>query len=217
MRVLLATRNRGKIAELEPLLADKGIEVVGLGALASDEDIETGSTFAENALLKARHYQHLTRMMTVADDSGLEVEALGGAPGIRSARYGGAAGTDHDRVIKLLREMEGVAAARRGARFFCAAAVVWDGGERVFTGEARGSLLAAPRGEGGFGYDPIFYYEPLGKTFAELTREEKAEVSHRGQAFRRLAGWLKQSGLLDSASPSDKIIHPTGDPAASSL
>jgi XTP/dITP diphosphohydrolase len=217
MRVLLATTNRGKVAELEPLLADKGIEIVGLGALASDEDIETGSTFVENALLKARYYRRMTSMMTIADDSGLEVEALGGAPGVHSARYGGPDASDSDRVIKLLREMEGVPAERRGARFICAAAVVWEGGERVFTAEALGSLLDAPRGEGGFGYDPVFYYEPLGKTFAELTREEKQGVSHRGLAFRRLAGWLKQSGFLDSAGPSDKIVHLTGDSAASSL
>jgi len=217
MRVLLATTNRGKVAELEPLLADKGIEVVGLGALASDEDIETGSTFVENALLKARYYRLMTDMMTIADDSGLEVEALGGAPGIHSARYSGPDASDRDRVIKLLREMEGVPAKRRGARFVCAAAVAWEGGERVFTGEARGRLLDAPRGEGGFGYDPVFYYEPLGKTFAELTREEKQGVSHRGLAFRSLVGWLKQSGLLDSESSGDKIIHLTGDPAASSL
>ncbi|HET9532550.1 MAG TPA: RdgB/HAM1 family non-canonical purine NTP pyrophosphatase [Blastocatellia bacterium] len=217
VQVLLATTNRGKIAELEPLLADKGIEVVGLGDFAAEEDIETGSTFAENALLKARYYHHRTGMITIADDSGLEVEALGGEPGVRSARYGGPGASDHDRIIKLLREIEDVPATGRGARFVCAAAIVWDGGERVFRAEARGRLLAELRGEGGFGYDPVFYYEPLGKTFAELTREEKAEVSHRGAAFRSLAGWLKQSGLLDTVSSGDKIKNPTGDPAVSSV
>ncbi|HWP43501.1 MAG TPA: RdgB/HAM1 family non-canonical purine NTP pyrophosphatase [Blastocatellia bacterium] len=194
MRVLLATTNQGKIAELVPLLGDNGIELVGLDSPVSDEEIETGSTFAENALLKARYYHRMTGMITVADDSGLEVEALGGAPGIRSARYGGPEASDRDRVMKLLREMEDVPDEARGARFVCAAAVVWEGGERVFTAEARGRLLREMRGEGGFGYDPIFYYEPLGKTFAELTGEEKAEVSHRGLAFRSLAGWLKRFG-----------------------
>lgn len=199
------------------MLADKGIEVMGLGALASDEDIETGSTFAENALLKAHYYHRMTGMITIADDSGLEFEALDSSPGIRSARYGGPAASDRDRVVKLLAEMEGIPAGRRGARFVCAAAVVWDGGERVFMGEARGRLLTETRGKGGFGYDPVFYYEPLGRTFAELTREEKAEVSHRGLAFRSLAAWLGESGLLDTKSSSDKIKHPTGDPAASSV
>jgi XTP/dITP diphosphohydrolase len=197
------------------MLSDQGIEVIYLDAPAPDEEIETGSTFSENALLKARYYHRMTRMITIADDSGLEVDALGGEPGIRSARYGGPAASDRDRVQKLLREIEGVPAERRGARFVCAAAIVWDGGERVFTAEARGRLLEDMRGECGFGYDPIFYYEPLGKTFAELSREEKAGVSHRGQSFSNLAGWLKRSGLLDTASPGDKMKNPTGDPAAS--
>ncbi|HVG21914.1 MAG TPA: RdgB/HAM1 family non-canonical purine NTP pyrophosphatase [Blastocatellia bacterium] len=199
MRVLLATTNSGKVLELKRILGEQGIEVVGLDNKATTEDIETGSTFAENALLKARHYHRHSGLTTIADDSGLEVESLGGAPGIASARYGGAGATDADRTAKLLAELKDVPPENRAARFVCAAAIVWGGGERVFTGEARGILLGEPRGQNGFGYDPVFYYEPLGRTFAELTLAEKSEVSHRGRAFHGLARWLNESGLLEAA------------------
>ncbi|HKY06288.1 MAG TPA: RdgB/HAM1 family non-canonical purine NTP pyrophosphatase, partial [Blastocatellia bacterium] len=184
--------------ELSRLLEEYGIEVEGLDRAASTEQIETGSTFAENALLKARHFHKLTRLPTIADDSGLEVEALGGAPGIHSARYGGPDATDADRYKKLLDVLKDVPDDERAARFVCAAAVCWEGGERVFTDEARGVILREPRGRDGFGYDPVFYYEAAGRTFAELSAEEKAEVGHRGKAFRTLAGWLKRSGVLDT-------------------
>lgn len=199
MRVLLATTNRGKILELKRILGGQGIEVEGLDATATTEEIETGSTFAENALLKARHYYSHSGLATIADDSGLEVEALGGGPGIRSARYGGAGGTDRERTARLLAELKDVPPGNRAARFVCAAAIVWEGGERVFMEEARGILLSEPRGRNGFGYDPIFYYPPLGKTFAELTPAEKSGVSHRGRAFDKLARWLNESGLLEAA------------------
>ncbi|HEY7544192.1 MAG TPA: RdgB/HAM1 family non-canonical purine NTP pyrophosphatase [Blastocatellia bacterium] len=193
MQLLLATTNEGKIQELRQLLSDSGLEVVGLGDRAVEEEIETGATFKENALLKAQYYHRMTSMPTIADDSGLEVDALDGAPGVYSARYGGP--TDADRTGKLLEEIRDVPEERRGARFVCAAAIAWDGGERVFEDEARGVLLYHPRGQGGFGYDPIFFYPPLGKTFAELTREEKERVSHRGRAFRRLVAWLSSNGI----------------------
>jgi XTP/dITP diphosphohydrolase len=199
MRVLLATTNRGKILELTRILADKGIEVAGLDERASTEEIETGSTFAENALLKARHYHRRSGLPTIADDSGLEVEALGGAPGIASARYSGPNATDAERTAKLLAALKDVPPEKRAARFVCAAAIVWEGGEQVFTEDVNGVVLREPRGQNGFGYDPVFYYEPLGKTFAELTPAEKSRVSHRGRAFNRLAGWLSDSGLLDAA------------------
>ncbi|MFP5264300.1 MAG: RdgB/HAM1 family non-canonical purine NTP pyrophosphatase [Blastocatellia bacterium] len=199
MRVLLATTNRGKILELKQILARQGIEVAGLDPAETTEDIETGSTFAENALLKARHYYSRSGLITIADDSGLEVDALGGAPGVASARYGGAGDTDAERTAKLLAELKDVPPENRAARFVCAAAVVWERGERVFVEEARGILLSEPRGRNGFGYDPIFYYAPLGRSFAELTQDEKSAVSHRGRAFRRLAGWLNESGLLEAA------------------
>jgi XTP/dITP diphosphohydrolase len=198
MRVLLATTNKGKILELKRILSEQGIEVAGLDDLATTEEIETGSTFAENALLKARAFHKNSGLPTIADDSGLEVEALGGAPGIASARYGGAGVTDAERTAKLLAALKDVPPENRVARFVCAAAIVWKGGEQVFTEKAEGVVLREPRGHNGFGYDPVFYYEPLGKTFAELTPAEKSRVSHRGRAFSRLAEWLNNSGLLEA-------------------
>ena len=206
MRILLATTNPGKLTELRQILSEQRIEVVGLSDSASTEEIETGSTFEENALLKARHYFEISRTPTIADDSGLEVEALGGAPGIFSARYGGAGSGDSDRIVKLLEEMKDLPAQRRTARFICAAALVWEGGEKVFLNQVRGIILKSPRGSNGFGYDPVFLYNPLGKTFAELTATEKADVSHRGRAFRRLATWLGESGFLDSSKSGDRIV-----------
>lgn len=210
MRVLIATANKGKIAELERLLSGQRLELSGLGNLETDEVIETGATYAENALLKARYYHAMTRMPTIADDSGLEFEALGGRPGVYSARYGGPGATDADRIAKLLNELKGVPPENRTARFVCAAAIAWDGGERVFVAEAPGSILEQPRGSGGFGYDPIFYYPQMGRTFAELDPDEKAAVSHRGLAFRRLTSWLKRPGVLDTVKAGDKISSSTG-------
>jgi XTP/dITP diphosphohydrolase len=204
--ILLATTNSGKLAELREILGEQGVEVVGLRDSAQTEEIETGSTFEENALLKARHYFEVSGTPTIADDSGLEVEALGGAPGVFSARYAGADASDGDRIAKLLEEMKNMPAKRRNARFICAAAVVWEGGEKVFVNEVQGIILESPRGSNGFGYDPVFLYPSLAKTFAELTPVEKANVSHRGQAFRRLAAWLRESGVLDSPKSDDRIV-----------
>ncbi|HJZ68929.1 MAG TPA: RdgB/HAM1 family non-canonical purine NTP pyrophosphatase [Blastocatellia bacterium] len=209
MRVLLATTNKGKLAELSRILRAQGIDVIGLGDRVSTEEIETAATFAENALLKARHYHRLRGLPTVADDSGLEVEALGGAPGVFSARFAGQCASDAERIRKLLDEMRDLPEERRQARFVCAAAIAWEGGDQIFLGEAHGVILKEARGANGFGYDPVFFYEPLGKTFAELGASEKAEVSHRGLAFRRLAAWLNESGVLDTARSSDKIESST--------
>jgi XTP/dITP diphosphohydrolase len=206
MRILLATTNQGKVAEIRQIMGEKGIDLIGLSDSDSTEPIETGSTFEENALLKAKHYYRLAGLPTIADDSGLEVEALGGSPGVHSARYAGLGADDSARVSKLLEEMKDVPRRRRRARFVCAAAIVWDGGQNVVMEEARGLILQKARGHNGFGYDPVFLYEPLGKTFAELAPSEKAEVSHRGRAFRKLADWLSQSGLLDTPSPTDRIV-----------
>jgi XTP/dITP diphosphohydrolase len=216
MKLLLATTNRGKISELRGILGEQQVELVGLDAAASTEEIETGTTFVENALLKARHYYGLTGLPTIADDSGLEVEALGGRPGVASARYAGPAVSDADRIAKLLGELKDVADEHRAARFVCAAALVWDGGEQVFEDEARGRILRARRGAGGFGYDPVFLYEPLGRTFAELSETEKAGISHRGRAFRRLGAWLKAARVLDTPGSGDRIEFPTGESSASS-
>jgi len=197
------------LAELSRILRAHGIQVIGLGDRVSTEEIETAATFAENALLKARHYRRLRGLPTVADDSGLEVEALGGAPGVFSARFGGPRASDAERIRKLLDEMRDLPEERRQARFVCAAAIAWEGGDQIFLGEAHGVILKEARGANGFGYDPVFFYEPLGKTFAELGASEKAEVSHRGLAFRRLAAWLNESGVLDTARSSDKIESST--------
>ena len=206
VRILLATTNPGKLAELRRILGAAQIEVIGLEDTASTEEIEVGSTFEENALLKARHYFEVSGIPTVADDSGLEVDALGGGPGIFSARYAGEGALDGDRIAKLLASINGLPAQQRTARFVCAAAVVWDGGEKVFLNEVNGTILDRPRGSSGFGYDPVFFYPPMGKTFAELAPDAKAEVSHRGQAFRRLAAWLSESGVLDTSRSGDRIV-----------
>jgi XTP/dITP diphosphohydrolase len=205
VRIFLATSNQSKIAEVRLIMGERFIEVAGLTDSASTNEIETGATFAENALLKARYYHKISGLPTVSDDSGLEVEALGGAPGIYSARFAGPGAGDGDRIAGLLYEMKGVPNHLRGAQFTCAAAIVWDGGERVFEDHVQGLILESARGTRGFGYDPIFFYEPLGKTFAELTPSEKADVSHRGRAFRRLAAWLSDSGALDTSRSGDRI------------
>lgn len=148
---------------------------------------ETGATYRDNALLKARAAARLTGLPALADDSGLEVDALGGAPGLFSARYGGPGLDDAGRCARLLAALRGVPEGRRTARFRCVIALVDPrGGEHVVEGVAEGRIAEAPRGGGGFGYDPVFYYPPLGRTFAELTDTEKAEVSHRGRAARAL-------------------------------
>ena len=206
MRVLLATTNQGKVAELKQIMAGTGIELVGLADSESTEPIETGTAFSENALLKAMHYHRISGLPTIADDSGLEVDALGGAPGVRSARYAGLGAEDKARLSKLLEEMKDVPPQHRHARFVCAAAIVWEGGQKAVVDEARGLILNSPRGHNGFGYDPVFFYEPLNKTFAELAPSEKSAVSHRGRAFRQLAAWLSESGVLDSPRPADRIV-----------
>jgi len=201
MKILLATTNRGKVEEIREMLADSGNTIIGLDEVESIREVEeTGTTFGENALIKARYYHSLTGLVTIADDSGLEVEALAGMPGVKSARYAGPGATDRQRIDRLLNELKGRAENERSARFVCAAGIVWQNGQRLFVEEAGGIILASPKGANGFGYDPIFYYPPLGKTFAELFRDEKRRISHRGRAFQRLAIWLKQ-GFLEALGP----------------
>jgi XTP/dITP diphosphohydrolase len=206
VRILLATTNQSKIAELREMMGNLDCELIGLSEADSTQEIEIASTFAENSVLKARHYHQLSGLPTIADDSGLEVEALGGAPGVYSARYAGPEASDVDRIAKLLEEIKDVPPDCRGARFVCAAALVWDHGEKIFKSEVNGVILDAPRGSNGFGYDPVFLYEPLKKTFAELTQFEKAKVSHRGLAFGQLTAWLVESGALDTQKSNDRIV-----------
>lgn len=200
-RVLLATRSSGKLRELRPMFAAAGFDVVDLREAAipetaDEEHLETAATFGENALLKARHFHRLSGLPAVADDSGIEVAALGGAPGVRSKRWSARPDLDgqalDDANNSLLLERLAAAADRR-ARYVCAAA--WCDGihEVVALGETAGVITSAPRGQGGFGYDPYFESAELGRTFGEVTMEEKARVSHRARAF---AGLLRRVAEL---------------------
>ncbi|MER7580961.1 RdgB/HAM1 family non-canonical purine NTP pyrophosphatase [Kitasatospora sp. NPDC097691] len=194
-RLILATRNQHKVAELRAILTDAGLDVELVGADAYPEipDVpETGVTFAENALLKAHALARATGLPAVADDSGLCVDVLNGAPGIFSARWAGKHGDDRANLDLLLAQLSDIAEPNRGAHFFCAAALALpDGTERVVEGRLLGTLRTTPAGDGGFGYDPIL--QPLGetRTCAELTADEKNAISHRGQAFRGLVPVVK--------------------------
>ncbi|HXF06553.1 MAG TPA: RdgB/HAM1 family non-canonical purine NTP pyrophosphatase [Blastocatellia bacterium] len=186
--LLIATRNRGKLAEIIELLEGVPLTIIGLEAFPPYPEVsESGRTFEENALIKARYYHDRTGLLTVADDSGLMVDALGGEPGIHSARYGP---SDAERIARLLDALRDVPPERRTARFVCVVALVGQGIEKTFRGEVVGRIRTVPAGSGGFGYDPVFEYPPLGKTFAELSRAEKSAVSHRGRAFRLLREFL---------------------------
>jgi XTP/dITP diphosphohydrolase len=190
-RLLVATTNRHKIEEIRSLLREAPVDLATLEMwpqLAAPE--ETGTTFEENARLKATYYASATRMMTVAEDSGLAIDALGGAPGVQSARYGGAETSYPEKFALLYRALQG-APPPWIARFVCAAAIADANGVMYETrGAVEGRVAPEPRGAGGFGYDPIFFYPPYGRTLAEVSREEKATVSHRGQAFRQVARFL---------------------------
>ncbi|MGF1428855.1 RdgB/HAM1 family non-canonical purine NTP pyrophosphatase [Kitasatospora sp. LaBMicrA B282] len=195
-RLVLATRNQHKVAELHAILGAAGLDVDLVGADAYPEvpDVrETGVTFAENALLKAHALAQATGLPAVADDSGLCVDVLGGAPGIFSARWAGKHGDDRANLDLLLAQLADIADPHRAAHFACAAALALpDGTERVVEGRLLGTLRFAPAGEGGFGYDPIL--QPLGetRTCAELTADEKNAISHRGEAFRGLVPVVRE-------------------------
>ena len=190
---MLATANRAKAREMAALLAGIPFRIVNLSDFPGVSLPPEGETsYAENALGKARAVASATGELALADDSGIEVDALGGAPGVLSARYGGPGLTDPERCEAMLREMASVPRERRTARFRCLIAVVCPrrGRETTVEGVVEGVLLEAPRGTGGFGYDPLFFYPPLGRGFAELSAEEKNRVSHRAQACQRARDWL---------------------------
>lgn len=188
-RIVLATRNRGKIDELRRILGE-AYDLIGLPDDAP-EVAETGSTFEDNALLKARSAAEHTGLISVADDSGLTVDALNGMPGILSARWSGRHGNDEANLALVLGQLAEVPDERRGAAFVCAAAVVTpDGRERVVLADVRGRLIRGPRGSNGFGYDPIFVPDGDSRTTAEMPSDEKDAISHRGKAFRALAELL---------------------------
>ena len=190
MRILLASRNAKKLVELQRILAPAlpNAEVIGLGDVAAyDEVPESGATFAENALIKAREGYRHTGLPTVADDSGLAVDALNGMPGVLSARWAGSHGDDDANLRLVLDQVGHVPDDRLGAAFLCAVAYVDERGEVVTDGRMPGRLVRAPRGTNGFGYDPIFVPTGYDRTSAELSVAEKDAISHRGQALRALA------------------------------
>jgi XTP/dITP diphosphohydrolase len=187
-KLVLASGNPGKLKEYQVLAAGHALELQLLpGFAALPEFPEDASTFAENAAGKALHYSKYAEEMVFADDSGLVVPALGGAPGVLSARYAGAGASSEQRNTKLLTELRGKRGGERAGYFVCVIAVARRGRcLAVVSGKVDGEILDHPRGDGGFGYDPVFYFPPLGKAFAELSAEEKNQHSHRGNAFRRL-------------------------------
>ncbi|SFD33229.1 RdgB/HAM1 family non-canonical purine NTP pyrophosphatase [Streptomyces aidingensis] len=199
-RLVLATRNIHKVGELRAILGRAGlrVELLGTDAFPDVPDVrETGVTFAENALLKAHAMARACGLPAIADDSGLCVDVLGGAPGIFSARWAGRHGNDRENLELLLAQLEDIEPPHRGAHFLCAAALALpDGTERVVEGRLRGTLRRKPVGGGGFGYDPILEPEGHSRTCAELSAEEKNAISHRGQAFRALVPVVRE--LLDA-------------------
>ena len=193
MDLLLATQNPGKLNEMRQLLEGLPFRVLrptDLGIHEAPE--ETGATFMENAILKAKHYAGRSGLLTVADDSGLSVDALGGGPGLYSSRFGGEGATDADRNRLLLEKLGGVPEENRAARFTSAVAVA-RGPEVLFQAEEKveGRIASEPRGPHGFGYDPLFFYPPFGTTFGEAAPADKDRVSHRGKAFARLRDFLR--------------------------
>ena len=193
VRLVVASSNIGKLREYQALAAGHAIELQlfpNFDSLPSFDEIYP--TFAENAAGKALHYSRHIALPVMADDSGLIVPALGGAPGPKSARYAGPNASDAQRVLKLLEELRGKTGDARVTRFICVQALAHAGKIiAVLSDSVEGVLLDAPRGSGGFGYDPLFLYQPLGKTFAEIPREEKNTFSHRGKAFRKLLSFLE--------------------------
>ena len=200
MKVVLASKNKHKLVEISQITAQFGMELVLQAELGVDIDVEeTGTTFEENSLLKAEAVMKATGLPALADDSGIAVEALGGEPGIYSARYGfDESLDDHGRLMLLLKNTEQIPDGQRQAKFVCVISFITPEGQVIQArGEIHGELTREPRGENGFGYDPIFYYPPLGKTTAELSAEEKNEVSHRANALKVFYEKLKEAGYAD--------------------
>jgi len=197
-RAVLASANPGKLRELAALLEPRGFELVSQAALGIDPVPETGTTFLDNALLKARHAAQRAQLPALADDSGIEVDALGGRPGVWSARFAAEGASDAANLARLLEELEGVPEARRGARYRCV--LVWvrnadDPAPLIGEGTWEGHIALTPRGSGGFGYDPAFVPAGERRTAAELSAEEKNQVSHRAQALRALVAALEAGSV----------------------
>ena len=200
MKVVLASKNQQKLVEISKILEKLDIQLVLQSELGVDIDVEeTGTTFEENSLQKAMAVMQATGMPALADDSGIAVDALNGEPGVYSARYGFDESLDDwGRLLLLLKNTENVPDGQRQAQFVCVITLVTPDGKVIQTrGEVHGELLRQPAGQGGFGYDPIFYYPPYGKTLAEVSAEEKNDVSHRARALRKLYDKLKEEGYAD--------------------
>ena len=191
MKFVLATQNPKKLKEMSAILGELGVEVVSEADLGVKIEVEeTGETFAENSLLKARAVMEATKLPAIADDSGLCVDALNGGPGVYSARFGGEGLDDRGRYMLLLQTMRGQ--TTRAAHFTCAIACAFPNGDTITAeGQAPGTIAFAPMGDNGFGYDPVFFVPDKAKTFAQLTQEEKAEISHRGKALREFTAKLE--------------------------
>ena len=204
--MVLATRNRGKLREFRVLLEPRGWQVLGLDDIGIEKDVaETGASFAENARLKAVSYSMGTDLPVLADDSGLEVFSLDGRPGIRSARYAGPHASDSDLIRKLLLELDQTGGAR-AARFVCALALAQLGAVVLETeGECRGEIAREPRGNNGFGYDPIFFLPELGRTYAQLDEEEKNRCSHRARAVAALLAGLRRRAEIRCLPPNFRL------------
>lgn len=197
-KIVLASNNPGKVREFNQLLAGLDLEVVPQSEFGVPEAEETGLTFVENAILKARNAAHYTGLPAIADDSGIEVDALNGAPGIYSARYAGAGASDSENLLKLLLDIKHVPEAARGARFQCLLVFMRheeDPTPLICQGTWEGSILFAPRGDNGFGYDPVFWVPDQGCSSAELPSDVKNRLSHRGQALHKLLQALTEHPL----------------------
>ncbi len=192
MRVILASNNKNKLREMAQILMPFGMEVISQRDAGADFEVEeSGTAFRENAEIKAAAVYERLNMPVIADDSGLVVDALGGAPGVYSHRYAGENASDKERSLKILKELEDVPGNKRTARFICEICYIDENGERnFFTGICEGTIGREERGENGFGYDPIFCYG--NKTFAEMTDDEKNKISHRGKALRLFSEYLKE-------------------------
>jgi XTP/dITP diphosphohydrolase len=200
LKLLLATKNAAKAKEYSLLLGEIPFEIVTLDEQGIEAEVsETGETMEQNATLKAVAYASLSNLPTLADDSGLEVDALGGEPGVLSARYAGPGASDEERIERVLQRLEGIPWERRTARFRCVIAIASPGGGvELCTGECQGIIALSPKGDNGFGYDPIFYLPEQRKTMAELSMEEKNEISHRGLAAKQARQVLEQRTIRTS-------------------
>ena len=200
MQIVLATHNRGKMKEMSSILAHLPVKLLTLDDFPQIGEIpETGETLKENAFIKAETVHQKTGLPALADDTGLEVDALDGAPGVHSSRYDGETATFEDNCRKMMQEMDGIPAEERTARFHTVIAFVSDSGNEWTEGMVEGRILEKKQGDGGFGYDPLFYYPPLKKTFAELNSEQKNNISHRGKALRNFCRILEKRILTNNS------------------